>query len=183
MREKPRAFLFNYSFLAFFSILARANKIIFHNRQLALNNNKPLWKTVKSQLRRLSNFNQKGINLKKQLKKMGKLERFTNLSSSIRIVIYILNALLLVGFLLLFALTLLIGFMPFLYALGSIGKGGGTFLAVMFLMVLWFLASFGCFIGVIVIAALKNRWSWTFQFLPFITAVIFYSILVIATHL
>ncbi len=114
---------------------------------------------------------------------MEKTERFINLSSSTRIVIYVVNALLLVVFFIFFAFALLVEFMPFLYAIGSVGQGGGTFLAVMILIDLWFLASLGCFIGVIVIAALKIRWSWALQFLPFITALIFYSILVIATHL
>ena len=110
-------------------------------------------------------------------------KRFSNLGSAACTVIYVVNALLLVGFL---ALTILI-IAPLLTlalifgALPEAGNRGNLIpLALIMLVVLWTLASFICFVGVIVITAIKKRWNWILQFLPFATAGLFYLILKLA---
>jgi hypothetical protein len=114
--------------------------------------------------------------------KLEKSNRFHDLGTPARVVIYVVNGLLLCVLLGSSIFAAMIGFMAFFYALGSIGRGGGTALIVMFLIACWFIASFACFVGVIVITAWKQRWNWVLQFLPLAAAVIFYSSLIIANR-
>lgn len=113
---------------------------------------------------------------------MEKIRKFDNLGASACHVIYAANGVLLVGFLVLFVFALPIGLLTFLYALQAAGKGYFGGLAALLAVFLWFFAGFACFIAVIIIAALKKRWNWILQFLPFVMAVVFYSILIIANH-
>ena len=109
-------------------------------------------------------------------------KRFSNLGTTACSVVYAANALLILGLLILSVFALPIWLWTFLYALQDAGNGRFSALAVLAFILLWLIASFGCFIGVISITAWKKRWIWILQFLPFATAIAFYLIVIIAGH-
>ena len=110
-----------------------------------------------------------------------KENQFYNLSQAARFAIGICNVVLAAGCLVLLAFVIML----LLFTAGAKNwnpsyRGGLIFLTV---SGLWVLRSVGLFLTTSVIAIWKQRWSLTFQILPFAGAIVLYIFLVIASYL